>query len=308
MDHRPRAAPRLTARPSFDRIERNPSRVPASLDITTDIVYRAADERTPDQALDVLVPRQRFGRQVVIYLHGGGWRAGSRDMSNLPAVLAEAGVTVIRADYALTSHAPYPRNIDDVFALLDYVVTNADALDVDPHQIFLSGSSSGAHLSSLAVTKGLAEGRLTVTPAGVISWYSPLDPVSRYLTHRYPATHYPGSFWARGAGRDREQRDLFRPLIGTDDFSTVTLRDALDPDPRFHLDRVDPAALPPFLLFVGTRDSDEIRNSQLQWFGALKSVGADVELLTAQNADHSDADFSTPATLGAALGFIHAHS
>lgn len=87
----------------------------------------------------------------------------------------------------------------------------------------------------------------------------------------------------------------------------ITLRDALDPDPRLHLGRLDPAELPPFLLFVGTRDSAEIRDAQQTLYSALRSVGADAQLLLVEGADHNGAQFTTPAAAGAALGFLAAH-
>jgi len=195
-----------------------------------------------------------------------------------------------------------------VLSILELVRARAEEWDVDPDQVFIGGASSGAHLTALAATKGLAEDRLALRPAGVIGWYGPIDPLSRYLALRYQPEHRPGTFWAGGADRPRDDKDLFRQFIGTADFAEVTLAEALDADPRFHLDRVDAATLPPFLLLVGTHDSDEIRSAQRIWHAALRDVGASAELLVVEGADHGDADFTTPATLGAALGFVRAHS
>lgn len=257
---------------------------------------------------DLLVPDERFGRQLLVHLHGGGWRGGDRRMGVVPEALAAQGLAVLAADYTLTTEAPYPRNLQDVFSILQLVHDRAAQWGIDPSQVFIGGASSGAHLTALATTKGLAESRLALRPAGVIGWYGPLDPLSRFLKLRYQAEHWPGSFWARGADRPRDQKDLFRQFIGTSDFATVTLADALDPDPRFHLDRIDPAELPPFLLFVGTRDSDEIQYAQRTWRAALRDAGASAELIVVEGADHGDDDFATPATLGAAIGFVRAHS
>lgn len=257
---------------------------------------------------DLLVPEARFGRQLFVHLHGGGWRGGDRRMGVVPEGLAAGGLTVLAADYTLTPQAPYPRNLEDVFTILELVRDRAAEWDVDLEQVFIGGASSGAHLTALATTKGLAESRLALRPAGVIGWYGPIDPLSRYLKLRYPVEHWPGSFWARGADRPRDQKELFRQFIGTADFGSVTLADALDPDPRFHLDRIDPAELPPFLLFVGTRDSDEIQYAQRTWHGALRDAGASAELFVIEGADHGDDDFATPAALGAALGFVRGHS
>lgn len=257
---------------------------------------------------DLHLPDRRFGRQLLVHLHGGGWRGGHRRMGVVPESLARQGLAVLAADYTLTTKAPYPRNLEDVFSILRFVRERTEEWDVDPEQIFIGGASSGAHLTALATTKGLAEDRLAIRPAGVIGWYGPLDPVSRHLKLRYQAQHWPGSFWSTGTDRPREQKDLFPQFIGTDDFEQVTLAAALDADPRRHLGRIDAAELPPFLLFVGTRDSDELRYAQRTWHAALLDVGARAELLEVAGADHGDDDFATPATLGAAIGFVRGHS
>lgn len=270
-----------------------------------DVVYTAGDDPTIAQSFD-LYRGGATGGAVLVFLHGGGWRVGDKSHTTHPASLAAQGLTVVNANYTLTPQRPYPQNLNDVFQLVRYLVEHSDELQIDPSLIFLSGASAGGHLSALAVTKGLAEGLLAVPIAGVLSWYAPLDPVSRYLRQRYPSPQRPGGFWDRGLEPGALGNDPFRSFIGTDDFSSVTVRDALDADPRFHLDRVDVAELPPFLLFVGEHDSDEIRSSQRILFDALSWVGADVELFSIAGADHADARFQSAAAVGAAAGFINA--
>jgi acetyl esterase/lipase len=243
---------------------------------------------------------------VLVYLHGGGWRAGDKSRTEVPRRLAAAGLTTVNANYTLTPDRPYPQNVEDVFRIVEFLHTRGDEVGLGDRRIFLGGASSGGHLASLAVTKGLAEGRLAASVSGVVSWFAPLDPASRYLLHRYPPRQRPGSFWDRGLPQGARGDDPFRSFIGTDDFATVTLRDALDGDPRFHLDRLDPAALPPFLLVAGSADSQEIRDAQRIWFDALRWVGAEVDLLTVQDADHEDPRLSSPIVLGGVVGFVRA--
>lgn len=240
---------------------------------------------------------------VLVHLHGGGWRVGDKKRLGVSQTLPARGLTVISADYTLTPDAPYPQNVDDVLALVAHLDEHREQLGIGDARIFLGGSSAGGHLSALAVTKGLAEQRLATPIAGVVSWYAPLDPPSRYLLHRYPPAPRPGGFWDRGLQRGARGDDPYRSFAGRA-FEDVSLREAWDADPRFHLDRVDPADLPPFLLLVGSRDSAEIRYSQQTLFGALDWIGAHVQLLTVEAADHEDARFSSGAAAGAVLGFV----
>lgn len=279
-------------------------------DVIRDIEYRPTSHGSAAQSFDLFRPDAPSLPGAFIFMHGGGWRYGDKSSSEqVPAALAAAGITTINANYTLTSDHPYPRNIDDVFALIDYVSQHGEALDIrsdGPALLGIGGSSSGGHLASLAVTKGLAEGRLVTRPAAVVSWFAPLDPPSRYLKHRYPDAPYPGGFWDRVGREPSSPPDPFVPFIGSHDFDGVSLRAALDGDPRLHLADLSPDNLPPFLLLVGSRDSDEIRYSQRTWHGALRSVGAQSTLLEVADADHADPLFSTPPLIGAVTSHLAA--
>lgn len=285
-----------------------------SFEITRDIEYRAGDGEHSAQRFDLFRPETPRLPGAFIYLHGGGWRFGDKSTSErIPAALASAGITTINANYTLTTEHPYPRNLDDVLALIAYTGDHAEELGLgaDGSPVAgIGGSSAGGHLASLAITKGIAEDRLASVPAAVVSWYAPLDPASRYLKHRYPDAPYPGGFWDRGDAEPPVPRDPFVPFIGTSEFETVTLREALDGDPRLHLASLSPADLPPFLLLVGSHDSAEIRYSQRTWHGALRSIGADSTLLEVEGADHADPLFSTHPLIGAVVGHLEsaAHS
>ncbi len=284
--------------------------------ITRDIEYRPAIGHLKPQHFDLFTPATQSVPGIFVFMHGGGWRVGDKSGSErIPRALAQRGIVTVNANYTPTPEAPYPRNLEDVFALVEYLAEHYASLglrEVDARRIFLGGASSGGHLASLAVTKGLAEQRLAVTPAAVVSWYSPLDPASRFLKHNYPDEPYPGGFWARGraAAEARAEtepdrpRDPFVPFIGTRDFTQVTLREALDGDPRIHLADLNPAELPPFLLLVGAHDSAEIQYSQRSWHSALRSVGAEATLLEVPGADHEDEIFASPSLIGAVLGVI----
>ena len=65
-----------------------------------------------------------------MYLHGGGWRLGARDMISpafrawrpgLLARVASAGFAVVCPDYRLSGEARFPAQLDDVHRALDWV-------------------------------------------------------------------------------------------------------------------------------------------------------------------------------------------
>ena len=122
-----------------------------------DIVYGTGGGR--DLALDVLRPREIGGapRPALIWLHGGGWREGSRDQhANGP--LAERGFVTASASYRLSGEATFPAQIHDVKAAIRFMRANAARWNVDPARVGVWGVSAGGHLAALAaLTAGNAE-------------------------------------------------------------------------------------------------------------------------------------------------------
>ena len=109
---------------------------------------------------DAYLPESAAPVPVAIAIHGGGWKAGSRDSyKHLGGLLAGRGYAVFSIDYRLVRKDGnrYPAAADDVRAALAYVRAHAAELNVDPARIVLMGDSAGAHLAALV--------GLTVRPA-----------------------------------------------------------------------------------------------------------------------------------------------
>jgi len=118
--------------------------------VTDDIVYRSG---TSDAwKLDVAVP-ENFGgelRPALVIVHGGGWRAGSKqDLPYRSQLLDYAlrGYVTFSVDYRLTDEAPLPAAINDVKCAVRWVRAHADDYRIDPERIGIYGHSAGAHLS-----------------------------------------------------------------------------------------------------------------------------------------------------------------
>ena len=128
---------------------------------------------------------------VVLFLHGGGWRLGTRrvfcptrrDWDPDPFHrLVGAGFAVASADYRLSGEAVFPAQLHDVTAAVRWLQTRADELGVDADRIVVWGESAGAHLAALlGLTAGrpdlvdLVGGAPVPAPAGVVDWYGPAD-------------------------------------------------------------------------------------------------------------------------------------
>ena len=120
---------------------------------------------------DVYLPESAAPVPVVIAIHGGGWRVGSRDSyRHLGQLLAGRGYAVFSIDYRLVRKEQnrYPAAVDDVRAAVKYVREHAAELNVDPKRVILMGDSSGGHLAALV---GLTERPAVQAVVGIFGVY-----------------------------------------------------------------------------------------------------------------------------------------
>ncbi|CAG0970057.1 epsilon-lactone hydrolase [Burkholderiales bacterium] len=104
----------------------------------------------PGREIAVRLYRPRAGRLPgIVYLHGGGWVAGSLATHDgaCAALAQDADAVVASVHYRRAPENPYPAPNDDAYAALAWLAGHADALDVDASRIGVGGDSAGAHLA-----------------------------------------------------------------------------------------------------------------------------------------------------------------
>jgi acetyl esterase len=104
----------------------------------------------PGRELLVRVYRPGPGRlPAMLYLHGGGWLAGSVDTHDgvCAALANEANAIVASVQYRRTPESPFPAPNDDAFAALQWLAGSASDLDIEASRIAVAGDSAGAHLA-----------------------------------------------------------------------------------------------------------------------------------------------------------------
>lgn len=124
-------------------------------------------------SLDVYAPEQpRPGAPVVVFLHGGTWRDGSRsDYRFVGEALAARGVLVLIPDYRKAPRHVFPAFMLDAAAATAWAHQNARRLGGDPARLFVMGHSSGGHMAALLGTDARYLARWKLRPrdlAGVI--------------------------------------------------------------------------------------------------------------------------------------------
>ena len=93
-----------------------------------------------------------------MFLHGGGWRLGSRHSAG-PAFarggpnpfeqFARAGIAVASIDYRLSGEALWPAQLHDAKAAVRWLRARSGELGIDPDRIAAWGESAGGHLAEL---------------------------------------------------------------------------------------------------------------------------------------------------------------
>ena len=114
-------------------------------------------EQTPPLLLDLHLPEQQDAPALIVWIHGGAWKGGSR--SNLPLKdLLKKGWTIASVDYRLSTQAKFPAQIHDIKAAIRFLRSQQEVYGYDASQIVIAGASAGGHLAALVgVTNHHAE-------------------------------------------------------------------------------------------------------------------------------------------------------
>jgi acetyl esterase/lipase len=105
----------------------------------------------PDVSVMVYAPRLRSAAMpAVLHMHGGGFVIGSAaSKSQVHGKLAvAAGCIIVSVDYRLAPETRFPGAIEDCYAALSWLASNASELGVDPNRIGVMGESAGGGLAA----------------------------------------------------------------------------------------------------------------------------------------------------------------
>ena len=104
------------------------------------------------QRLDVYAPTggQDTARPVIVFIHGGGWRAGDKAGYEFAGrAFASLGFVTVVPNYRLSPEAHFPDFVEDGAAAIRWVRENIAERGGDPDRIVMVGHSAGAHIAGL---------------------------------------------------------------------------------------------------------------------------------------------------------------
>jgi len=250
-------------------------KTPAKLTIPEGVIFEPEVEYTNPEGqhlqLDLARPKEGTGPfPAVACIHGGGFRAGSRQgYDSLCLKLAEQGYVAITVSYRLAPKYPFPAAIHDVKAAVRWLRVNAARYHIDPERIGATGGSAGGHLAQfLGVTADVKQfegdgGNASQSSrvACVVNYYGPSDFTKSYGKSVDAAQVLP-LFLGGDLEKERHKHIVASPLYW-----------------------VTPNAAPT-LCVHGTEDK-YVAHEQAVWLvDRLKAADVEAELLTLEGAGH----------------------
>ena len=243
--------------------------------VPDDVTFESGIEYTnPDDThlqLNMARPKSGDGPfPAVICIHGGGFRAGSREGYNALCIkLAQHGYVAMTVSYRLAPKHQFPAAIHDVKAAVRWARANAAKYKIDPDRIGTTGGSAGGHLAQfLAVTSDVKQfegtgGNPNVSSkvACVVNVYGPSDFTKSY-------------------GKSVDAAEVLPLWLGGNLQTAKAKHIAASP-----LNWVTPHAAPT-LCIHGTEDKYVAHEQAVWMIDRLKACGVEAELLTLEGAGH----------------------
>lgn len=249
----------------------------ADVKVERDIVYAQVGSRK--LLLDLYLPSKRTAPlPVIMWVHGGGWRGGSKGSGGQALPMLKKGYAVVDIGYRLSGEAIFPAQAEDCRAAVRWVRANAAQYGLDPDRIGAWGSSAGGHLVAFLGTADNvtefdteANRQYSSRVQAVCDWFGPTDFLQMdehslegsRLVHNAPNS--PESLLVGGPIQQEPYRSLARKA-----------------NPITYVTKDDP----PFLIMHGDRDMSVPLHQSRLLYEALQKAGVDARLHIVRGAGH----------------------
>lgn len=245
--------------------------------------------------LDLHLPQEKPKSPLVVWVHGGAWRSGSK--SSMPlGNLVEEGYAIASVDYRLSTEAKFPAQIHDIKAAIRFLRGNSSKWKIRSKKIVIAGDSAGAHLAALV---GVSNGHTDLE--GVVGIDRTQSSDVQGILSFYGAANLTSILSQSTPHGLKVRVPALELLLGEQPAHVVQL--ARLASPVFHVDRLDP----PLLLLHGDQDPQMPINQAHELHGAYRKVKAPVQFEVVHGAAHGGAAFYDAERLAAVRGFLRRH-
>ena len=208
----------------------------------------------PDETLDLFPVAGRPEAPLLVFIHGGYWRAlHSQDSVFMSQHLTAQGIAVAAINYTLAPQATLAHIVAQCHRAVTWLLKEATPHGVAPQRTVLAGSSAGAHLAAMLLAPGwqAEQGIVPLSLHGgvLISGLYDLEPVQQCL----PNT------WLKLSVQEAKQ---LSPMLHL-------------PDPRL-----------PLYVTVAEHDTDEFKRQSTDYVAACRAQGNPVNWHMAPQRNH----------------------
>jgi acetyl esterase/lipase len=249
------------------------------------------------QKLDLYLPNHGENHPLLIWIHGGAFRMGSKEgieFDPAPLQYLQQGYAIASLNYRLSQHAIFPAQIEDCKAAVRWLRAHTTQFKLDPNRFAAWGPSAGGYLSTMVGVTG----HITEFEVGehldvssrvqcVVDYYGPTD-FLQMDTQRLPdgmihdTPDSPESQLIGGPIQENKEKTARANPI------TYVTADA-----------------PPFLVVHGNQDLLVPYQQSVLLVNALVIAGVDVSFYTVIDAGHGR--FSDPAVPKLTEAFLAKH-
>ena len=255
-----------------------------------DVVYATVDDKK--LGLDIYMPADVQTPPLLIWVHGGAWRSGTKEQ--VPMVFVEHGIATASLDFRLSTEARFPAAVHDIKAAIRFLRANASEYGYRTDRIAISGSSAGGHLAALV---GATNGHAALE--GTVGDHPDQSSDVQAIVSYFGASNLT-TILAQSTPHGLNVREpALTLLLGALPESAKELAELASP--VFHVDRSDP----PLLLVHGDQDPQMPINQAHELEGAYKQLGLDVSFDVVHGAAHGGNAFFSGDHLTRALEFLH---
>ena len=270
--------------------------MPENTRFISDLAYARTTSRS--LTLDLYLHADASQPQpLIVYVHGGAFRAGSKSDCTEALELLPSGFAVASIGYRLSQEALFPAQIRDIKAGVRWLRAHAAQYNLDPARFGAMGPSAGGHLVAMLGLSALVrewdepgdhveavDSGVSSAVQAVVDWFGPTD-FSRM-------NDQPG-------GMDHDAPDSPElQLIGAPVQQNPRLVAAANPITYVH-----PAA-PPFLICHGDKDPLVICGQSILLHQALQKAGCASTLVLVPGAGHGFQGEQYREMVGLARGFF----
>ena len=223
--------------------------------------------------LDLYLPAKQKNAALVIWIHGGGWRNGTKEKCFI-TWLPEHGYAMASISYRLSNIAKFPAQLHDCKGAVRWLRAHAKQYGFNPDKFYVAGASAGGHLTALMATtsghkklEGTTGGNLKQSSAvqGAIDYYGATDFILRSKTQ---------------PSRANEKGSVVYDLLGGgahEKIEAAKLASAC-----YHISKDDV----PLLIFHGTMDKTVLIDQSQAIDRKYRKAGLSVEFHAIEGASH----------------------